>query len=141
MKAKRVSGRRFSGFSSAAGVCLAAVVLLFTAQNVGAQAFSTEEIDAFHERLKVTPAQKLSMMPVMLMSMKARDEVYKKYGVDLESGKKPSLLDLPGLGSEMTKVGTWTRERLEKILTPEQLAEYDKIVEEQTEIVLKALMP
>lgn len=122
-------------------MCLAAAFVLSSAQNVGAQAFSTEEIDAFHERLKVTPAQKLSMMPVMLMSMKARDEIYKKYGIDLESGKKPSLLDLPSLSSDMTKVGTWTRERLEKILTPEQLAEYDKIIAEQTEIVLKALMP
>lgn len=122
-------------------LCLAAALALFTAQNAGAQAFSTEEIEAFHERLKVTPVQKLSMTPVMLMSMKARDDVYKKYGVDLEAGKKPSLLDLPSLGNDMLKVGEWTREKLSKILTPEQLAEYDRIVEEQTEIALKALMP
>jgi hypothetical protein len=119
---------------------LAIAAAMFGPPDAYAQTLSAAEIANIESRLNVTPQQKSAMTPVMQQSMQARRAVFKKHGVDLNSGKKPGLFGLMALSGEMKEISAWARARLSKILDPIQLQEYDKIVAEQTEIVRRILL-
>jgi hypothetical protein len=119
---------------------VATTITLTAVPSARAQLMSAAEIAQFEARLKLTPEQKAAVKPVMQESMRARQAIFKKHGVDLKSGKKPGLFGLMGMSSEMNEVSAWTEQRLSKILNPSQLQEHRRIVAEQTDIVKRMLL-
>jgi hypothetical protein len=119
---------------------VATTITLTAVSSARAQLMSAAEIAQFEARLKLTPEQKAAVKPVMQESMRARQAIFKKHGVDLKSGKKPGLFGLMGMSSEMNEVSAWTEQRLSKILNPSQLQEHRRIVAEQTDIVKRMLL-
>lgn len=104
-----------------------------------AQSLSPEDVAAMEARLQLAPEQRSAIDPILREAMSERQAIFVKHGVDLETGKRPGLLGLRRLNSDMKKVNATTRGRLAKILNPTQLTEYDRIVAEQTELVKKQI--
>ena len=110
-----------------------------TAQS-SAFAASSAEQRVFDRRLKLTPAQKKAMAPIMRASIRARQAAMRKHGIDLDSGVKPGLFKLLALRSDMLAVSRWTRAQLAPILSAEQMREYERIAAEQKEHMKQRLM-
>ncbi len=121
-------------------VFVAIIMTLTVVPFARAQLMSAAEIARFEARLKLAPEQQAAVKPVMQESMRARQAIFQKHGVDLRSGQKPGLFGLMALRSEMNEVSAWTEQRLSKILNPSQLQEYRRIVAEQTDIVKRMLL-
>lgn len=122
-------------------VAFAVTIITLTAvPSARAQMMSAEEIARFEARLKLAPEQKAAVKPVMQESMRARQAIFQKHGIDLKSGQKPGLFGLMALRSDMSEVSAWTEQRLSKILNPSQLQEHRRIVAEQTDIVKRMLL-
>lgn len=101
---------------------------------------SAEEYGQMAERLQLTPEQQGTIEPIVRKSNAVRSSTFQKYGVDLQTCKRPGALGLIRLNKDMNKINADTRSRLAKILTPAQLREYDKIVAEQTAVVKAKIM-
>lgn len=118
---------------------LALMAAAFLPSFASAQSLMPEDVASMEARMQLGPEQRSAIGPILQESMTEREAVFAKHGVDLNTGKRPGLLGLRRLNSDMKKVNATTRGRLAKILNPTQLSEYDKIVAEQTEVVKKQL--
>lgn len=103
-------------------------------------AMTEAQLRAIDERLRLTPAQKKAMAPIMRASTRAREATMKKHGIDPDSGRKPGLFKLLDLRRDMLAVTRWTRAQLAPILSVEQMQEYERISEEQKQRMKQRLM-
>lgn len=90
--------------------------------------------EAVQQRLNLTEQQKTQMESILEQSAARQQEVLKQYGIEPGQGKARQKLGLRKarqLGKDMAAVRKETRDEASKVLTPEQLAEFDKIQEER----------
>jgi len=115
------------------------LTLSITALSANAQMPDLEQrIKDMQERLVLTDSQSEQIRPIIEESIAARGEILKKYGIDpankdRQSFKKLGFRDKRKLGSELKEVKKATHEKLEAILSEEQLDEYEAIQRERKE--------
>ncbi len=85
------------------------------------------------KRLNLTPEQEEQLTPIIEKSMDERLALLEKHGFKRDQGaerKRPSFSQMRALRSDMQELNEQTRESLAKILTEDQLEEWDDIQEE-----------
>ena len=103
-----------------------------SAQNIDAEAAQeeiAERIETAKERLNLTDEQIPQVEEILRESAEKRRAVLEKY--DLGGGKKLGFREMRKLKSELEPIRKETTASLSAVLTPEQLAEYEKMQEEQ----------
>ncbi|SHF12750.1 hypothetical protein SAMN04487965_1430 [Microbulbifer donghaiensis] len=81
-------------------------------------------------RLKLTPEQEKSVLPILSGNFERRLELLKKYGFSPSKRPKLSRVQKEEIDARMIGIGADTRARLVPILDEKQLAELKKIQEE-----------
>lgn len=118
----------------------AVAVALLAPSATAVRALMPADVAKLEARLNLTPEQRAATAPIIQRSQTARGSTFQKYGVDLETCKRPGALGLIRLNKDMKRINADARARLAEILSAEQLREYDKIVAEQTAAVKKQIM-
>lgn len=94
-----------------------------------------QQVEQIKTRLNLTDKQKEQVTPIFETNMSKRQTILSDYGIDLDSyeiksGEKLGFRKARKLKSEMEELREQTLTELEKVLTDEQLAEYEEIQEE-----------
>jgi len=92
-----------------------------------------EALQATMERLNVTDAQKADVEAILSEGADKRQAVLASYGI--EEGQKPKLnrRQMRSMRDDLREVSEKTNDSLRKILTSEQMDEFEKIQDEQRE--------
>ncbi|MBW2027580.1 MAG: efflux RND transporter periplasmic adaptor subunit [Deltaproteobacteria bacterium] len=86
---------------------------------------STDQVIAtIGARLKLTDQQMMEVRPILLEHIREQDSVRRRFGGKGFSG-------IQKLASNMQKLNARTKKRLQGVLSPEQLSEYETYLEEQ----------
>ena len=87
-------------------------------------------------RLELTAKQRPEVMRIVAESGRQATAVFKKYGIDPNG---PPIFDqLFEASNELMAIERQERQAMKKVLTPEQLADYDRIINETRIRVRKA---
>ena len=94
-----------------------------------------QQVEQIKTRLNLTDKQEELVTPIIESSMSNRKAILNEYGIDLDSleiksGEKLGLRKARKLKNEMKELREQTLTELESVLTAEQLAEYEDILEE-----------
>lgn len=94
-----------------------------------------QQVEQIKTRLNLTDKQKEQVTPIFETNMSKRQTILSDYGIALDSykiksGEKLGFRKARKLKSEMEELREQTLTELEKVLTDEQLAEYEEIQEE-----------
>lgn len=87
-------------------------------------------------RLTLTPSQRSQVRKIVAESQRQATAVFKKYGIDPNG--RPVFDKLRQASGELMAIARREREAMKRVLTPEQLAEYDRIIDETRIRVRKA---
>ena len=101
---------------------------------------SDSEINQYVKRLNLNEKQKPAVTSIMRRSRSEGESILKKHGVNPQSGKKPGLFQLMTLKKEFNSVVQWARAEVEKVLTPVQLREFEKIYAEGAQLLRQRLV-
>lgn len=101
---------------------------------------SDGEINQYVKRLNLNEKQKPAVTSIMRRSRSEGESILKKHGVNPQSGKKPGLFQLMTLKKEFNSVVQWARAEVEKVLTPVQLREFEKIYAEGAQLLRQRLV-
>lgn len=101
---------------------------------------SDSEINQYVKRLNLNQNQKPAVTSIMKRSRTEGESILKKHGVNPQSGKKPGLFQLMTLKKEFNSVVQWARAEVEKVLTPVQLREFEKIYAEGAALLRQRLL-
>ncbi len=101
---------------------------------------SDREINQYVQRLNLNNTQKPAVTAIMKRSRTEGENILKKHGVSQQSGKKPGLFQLMTLKKEFNSVVQWARAEVQKVLTPVQLREFEKIYAEGAELLRQRLL-
>lgn len=118
---------------------LLVLTLSLTTLGANAQAPDLEQqITDMKKRLALTEDQSEQIKPVIEKSIAARREILKKYGIDPTKGdrqsfKKLSFSDKRKLRGELKEIKKTTHDKLEVILSEEQMDEYEGMQKERKE--------
>ena len=109
------------------------------------RAQAQQQIEEIKTRLNLTEEQKARVTPIFEKSMKKRQSILKRYGIDLEnreanSGKEIGFRTARKLKKEMEEARAKTLTELQSVLTDVQLTEYKKIQEEMRSQMRSRLM-
>ena len=98
------------------------------------QGARTEKLEEAKERLNLTEEQIVSIRPILEEDLAQKNKVLLKYGIDLESGKRPEgrmkFREARALGNDLDAVREETVEKLSVFLSDEQIEEYKTIQNE-----------
>ncbi|MEO1596472.1 MAG: Spy/CpxP family protein refolding chaperone [Pseudomonadota bacterium] len=94
-------------------------------------AMAQEQMQQTFERLDLTDEQIDQVKPVLEASAEEREKIMSEYGMDPESGKRPGMRKMRAMKQEMDSVQEKTIAELKKILTDEQITEFQQIQEER----------
>lgn len=86
-------------------------------------------LDEFRARLALTEEQKAAVEPILRESFERRAALAEK----MRGGSKPSRREMRRMRDDAERIRNETRAALAPILSPAQLAEYDRIQEEVRE--------
>lgn len=94
-----------------------------------------QQVEQIKTRLNLTDKQKEQVTPIFETNMSKRQTILSDYGIaldsyEIKSGEKLGFRKARKLKSEMEELREQTLTELEKVLTDEQLAEYEEIQEE-----------
>jgi hypothetical protein len=94
-------------------------------------------------RLELSDEQLEQMRPVIEEAVEAQRSILARYGIDLEAEGGPEnklgMREARKLRQDISKVRNKTLEQLEEILTEEQLDEFQKLQEENREMMKKRI--
>jgi hypothetical protein len=111
------------------------LAMLSLATGGGAVAQSIYDSRVQH-RLELTAKQRPEVMRIIADSERQAKAVFKKYGIDPNG---PPIFDqLFEASNELMAIERQERQAMKKVLTPEQLADYDRIINETRIRVRKA---
>jgi hypothetical protein len=111
------------------------LAMLSLATGGGAVAQSIYDSRVQH-RLELTAKQRPAVMRIIADSERQAMAVFKKYGIDPNG---PPIFDqLFDASNELMAIERQERQAMKKVLTPEQLADYDRIINETRIRVRKA---
>ena len=121
-------------------------VLTVSAQDVDREAIRArlqERLTEARGRLHLTDDQIEQIKPILRAGVEAQMEVLQKHGIDLRNrtgaNKRLGFRTLRRLGRDLDAVRTQTIEKLDTVLTDEQIKEYKKIQEERKQAMRKRL--
>ncbi|MGI9502513.1 MAG: hypothetical protein ACR2RE_05610 [Geminicoccaceae bacterium] len=115
-------------------VCAVAVLIALigaSATITAAQQIDPARLQATIARLNLTEAQKTDARPIVEAGIRERLQILQEAG--FERGQKPSLRQLLMVRGPIRKSQARTEAQLSDILSPDQMEEYRKIVEESRE--------
>ncbi len=95
------------------------------------------------ERLNLTESQEKQIKPILEKAAKNRKTILADYGIDLENLEKKSnlgFMKLMKLRGELSDERGLTKEELEKILSDEQMDEFEKVQDEIREKIKARIM-
>lgn len=102
-----------------------------------------ERIAEVRSRLNLSEEQMKQVRPVLQEAGEAQRTVLKKYGIDLDAENSPmpklGMRDGRKMRGELQKVQADTMIRLEGILTPQQLKDFQTIQQERSEAMRKRI--
>ena len=125
----RTSGLRVAAF------LIAALAALSLGSGTGAVAESIYDSRVEH-RLDLSPKQRQQVARIVGNSERQAMAVFRKYGIDPNG---PPIFDqLFQAGNELMAIERQERQAMKEVLTPEQLADYDRIINETRIRVRKA---
>jgi hypothetical protein len=111
------------------------LAMLSLATGGGAAAQSIYDSRVQH-RLELTAKQRPEVMRIIAESERQATAVFKKYGIDPNG--RPIFDQLFEASNELMAIERQERQAMKKALTPEQLADYDRIINETRIRVRKA---
>jgi Spy/CpxP family protein refolding chaperone len=111
------------------------LAMLSLATGGGATAQSIYDSQVQH-RLDLTAKQRPAVMRIIADSERQAMAVFKKYGIDPNG--RPIFDQLYEASTELMAIERQERQAMKKVLTPEQLADYDRIINETRIRVRKA---
>jgi hypothetical protein len=123
-------------YFAAAAIGLLAVPAF--AQDAGLQSMLEVDVDQTERALHLTAEEKAKVEPILQAGVEKRMAVFRRLGVKL--GEKPSFSTLLSLRSQMDDIRTETQSQLSKILTEQQMYTVERIGEEATQRMRKALL-
>ena len=134
--------RKATGVRLGAMLALCAVVIAISPGFAAASVIplSDSEINQYVKRLNLNEKQKPTVTSIMKRSRTEGESILKKHGVSTQSGKKPGLFQLVTLKREFNSVVKWARVEVQKILTPVQMREFEKIYAEGAELLRQRLL-
>jgi len=103
-----------------------------------------QRIEEVKRRLELTDAQVEAITPIASEGIEAQRAVLARYGIDLDKPdakvrERLGFRKLRELGSELAKVRAATEEKLEDILSKEQMKTFKAMQEEQREAIRRRL--
>lgn len=117
----------------ASALCLA--LLLGAAPTATPAAASVYDSNVL-QKLKLTPAQRAKARPIVARGQKEFRAIMRKYNIDPNA--KPDMSKLMKASNELVAQRRKQRAEIKPILTPEQLDQYDDIMDETAARVRKA---
>jgi Spy/CpxP family protein refolding chaperone len=88
------------------------------------------------QRLELTAQQRPKVVSIIQEHKRQSMAVFRKYGIDPHG--RPIFDQLVEASNELLAIARQERQSLRKVLTPEQLAEYDRIIDDTRIRVRKA---
>ncbi len=123
---------RFVAFATIALAAVLSLPVLPVTPSAAASVYDSR----ITERLKVKSSQRAAVARIAKQGRRDTLKIFRKYGIDPNA--KPDFDKLMKASSELQTVQRRQREEMKRVLTPEQLQQYDRIIEETRARVMKA---
>ncbi len=117
----------------AAGVFVAASLMALAA---GAATAASIYDSGYTARIKMTAGQKAKVKRISGAARAKRRQIFSKYGISERA--QPSMSKLMKASGELQAMSRHERNELAKVFTPTQLQEYDALIREVRERVVRA---